>query len=137
MAFGNIIFGGIIGAGIDMGNGSAYDYPNLITVSMASKASADGTPAALVAPSASAAVIAVDGNLPPPLPTPARKPEEGLSGGQDGFSAERVAKTEACSSQPKAIMTAKGPGFESYSVACENGDALALRCEFGNCRVLR
>ncbi|MGD2119385.1 MAG: hypothetical protein PVG66_13570 [Chromatiales bacterium] len=34
MAFGNIIFGGVIGAGIDMANGSAYDYPSLVTVKM-------------------------------------------------------------------------------------------------------
>jgi hypothetical protein len=34
MAFGNIIFGGIIGAGVDMSTGAAYDYPTLITVTM-------------------------------------------------------------------------------------------------------
>lgn len=34
MAFGNVIFGGVIGAGVDMANGSAYDYPQLITVEM-------------------------------------------------------------------------------------------------------
>ncbi len=34
MAFGNILFGGPIGAGVDMANGSAYDYPPLITVEM-------------------------------------------------------------------------------------------------------
>jgi uncharacterized protein YceK len=27
MAFGNIVFGGVIGAGVDMADGSAYDYP--------------------------------------------------------------------------------------------------------------
>lgn len=32
MAFGNILFGGIIGAGIDIANGSAYDYPVEITL---------------------------------------------------------------------------------------------------------
>lgn len=32
MAFGNIIFGGVIGAGVDIGTGAAYDYPPLITV---------------------------------------------------------------------------------------------------------
>lgn len=35
MAFGNIIFGGVIGAGIDMASGSAYDYPTALTVEMA------------------------------------------------------------------------------------------------------
>jgi hypothetical protein len=34
MAFGNILFGGVIGAAVDAGSGAAYDYPNLITVIM-------------------------------------------------------------------------------------------------------
>jgi hypothetical protein len=34
MTAGNILFGGLIGVGIDMSTGSAYDYPNLITVMM-------------------------------------------------------------------------------------------------------
>ena len=34
MAFGNIIFGGVIGAAIDAGSGAAYDYPSLISVMM-------------------------------------------------------------------------------------------------------
>lgn len=34
MAFGNILAGGVIGAGVDMGTGAAYDYPDLITVPM-------------------------------------------------------------------------------------------------------
>lgn len=34
MAFGNIIFGGFIGAAVDMGSGAAYDYPSLIGVEM-------------------------------------------------------------------------------------------------------
>ena len=34
MAFGNILFGGIIGAGVDMSTGAAYDYPELIVVTM-------------------------------------------------------------------------------------------------------
>jgi hypothetical protein len=32
MTFGNIITGGIIGAGVDAANGSGYDYPTLIHV---------------------------------------------------------------------------------------------------------
>jgi hypothetical protein len=34
MAFGNILLGGFIGAGVDMSTGAAYDYPQLITVLM-------------------------------------------------------------------------------------------------------
>lgn len=34
MAFGNVVFGGVIGAGVDMANGAAYDYPTDINVSM-------------------------------------------------------------------------------------------------------
>jgi hypothetical protein len=60
-----------------------------------------------------------------------------LKGGQDGYQAERLARAQSCSQEPAAIMTAKGPGFEAYSVTCSNGDALAIRCEMGNCRVLK
>lgn len=42
MAFGNILFGGIIGAGVDVGTGAAYDYPSNITVPM--DCSEDGAP---------------------------------------------------------------------------------------------
>jgi hypothetical protein len=31
MAAGNIVFGGVIGAGVDAATGAAYDYPNVIT----------------------------------------------------------------------------------------------------------
>ncbi len=37
IAFGNVLFGGVIGAGVDIGNGAAYDYPNLIEVHMKPK----------------------------------------------------------------------------------------------------
>ena len=60
-----------------------------------------------------------------------------LSGGKDLFQAERLPETRACNSQPRLSLTAKGGGYETYSVACTNGDALAIRCEFGNCRVLK
>jgi hypothetical protein len=34
MAFGNILFGGVIGVGVDTVSGAAYDYPNVVTVQM-------------------------------------------------------------------------------------------------------
>ncbi len=32
MAFGNVLFGGVIGAGVDMADGAAYDYPTDISI---------------------------------------------------------------------------------------------------------
>ena len=61
MAFGNILFGGIIGAAVDTSTGAAYDYPDLITIVMgknsalggpAAAATAAPTPAATAAPGA-------------------------------------------------------------------------------------
>lgn len=43
MAFGNIIFGGVIGAGVDISTGAAYDYPNLITVIMGKNIAVPGS----------------------------------------------------------------------------------------------
>lgn len=34
MAFGNILFGGIIGAAVDTSTGAAFDYPAMLTVEM-------------------------------------------------------------------------------------------------------
>ncbi len=34
MAFGNLLFGGLIGTGVDVADGAAYDYPSSITVPM-------------------------------------------------------------------------------------------------------
>ena len=46
MAFGNIIFGGVIGAGVDMSTGAAYDYPSLVVVMMGKSDVAPNTPVA-------------------------------------------------------------------------------------------
>lgn len=45
MAFGNILFGGIIGAAVDAGSGAAYDYPSLITILMGENTQVPATPA--------------------------------------------------------------------------------------------
>ena len=47
MAFGNIIFGGVIGAGVDMGTGAAYDYPQVISVPLACGSTASVPKAAM------------------------------------------------------------------------------------------
>jgi serine protease Do len=57
--------------------------------------------------------------------------------GQDTYGAERYARTQLCTDQPRAFLIDKGPGFETYSVPCSRGEKLLVRCEFGNCRTLR
>ena len=44
MAFGNIIFGGLVGVGVDVATGAAYDYPTMITVLMGDKITVDAPP---------------------------------------------------------------------------------------------
>ena len=43
LAFGNILLGGIIGAGVDMASGAAYDYPTEISVPMSCDVKKDAT----------------------------------------------------------------------------------------------
>lgn len=57
--------------------------------------------------------------------------------GRDAGAVEKLALQHMCTNQPKANRIASGPGYDTYSVACTNGDAVTIRCEFGNCRVLR
>lgn len=57
--------------------------------------------------------------------------------GSDSLAAERFAKGQACTNDPIASLTSKGPGFEIYSVRCANDDTLVVRCEWGNCRSLK
>lgn len=60
MAFGNILFGGIIGAGVDASTGAAYDYPTEINVPLQC-----GTPETVAAPGTAAGAPAA-----PALPMP-------------------------------------------------------------------
>lgn len=57
--------------------------------------------------------------------------------GQDSLTVEKLVKTTACNPQPNALLAVKGPGFETYTVSCVNGDSWMYRCEFGNCRKLQ
>jgi hypothetical protein len=53
MAFGNILFGGVIGAGVDMATGAAYDYPNDISIVMMALGTGNAPATAPVPPAAS------------------------------------------------------------------------------------
>ena len=131
MAFGNILFGGVIGVGVDVATGAAYDYPTVVSVALGrALAAADplstktsGEATSVREPNASALSV----------PQRTSVPE---ATGADTYNAERTAKSQSCAT-PSASLVEKGAGFEAYSVACGGGEMLAIRCEFGNCRILR
>ena len=55
LAAGNILFGGVIGAGVDVATRGAYDYPELITVVLASVAKQEAPASAVEFPAAAPA----------------------------------------------------------------------------------
>jgi hypothetical protein len=59
MAFGNILIGGVIGAGVDIATGAAYDYPNDISVEMIYLNTGNSPGASTVAPAALATPASV------------------------------------------------------------------------------
>ncbi|WP_181360672.1 hypothetical protein [Variovorax sp. WS11] len=137
MAFGNILFGGLIGVGVDVATGSAYDYPALITVALEPGPQPAGTLDQIlgarstvpsqVAPTAS---FVIPDRSPVPHST-----LMGTAGGAAG--AERLAKDHRCAETPYATLFSKSTIFETYTVPCANGTLMAVRCEFGKCVLLQ
>jgi len=68
------------------------------------------------------------------VPLNKRPPEALRRTGVDTYNAEQYAKAQRCNAMPLAQLVDKGPGYERHSIACSNGQLLAVRCEFGNCR---
>ena len=52
------------------------------------------------------------------------------------YQAEHAPEVLACG-PPQVTLTGASAGLEMYSAKCSNGDVLVLRCQWGNCRVLR
>ncbi|MHB8847026.1 MAG: hypothetical protein ACYC43_01135 [Burkholderiales bacterium] len=53
------------------------------------------------------------------------------------YVAEVYAKGQGCLPNASALLIGRGPGYETYTIACENGESLPIRCDFGTCRVLK
>ena len=166
MAFGNILFGGVIGVGVDVATGAAYDYPDVIRIKMLgigpSTTPTDDGSQSVAAPLA-AALPSEPVSTPPatmvqtvaPLPvtapsmqrasivTPAaapllaKEPPGSVKIGQNDFQVRRLARDQSCHSDGRPILVSTGPATEAYTVVCANGDSIAVRCEYGNCRALK
>jgi hypothetical protein len=117
----------------DMVTGAMWKYPASSSIVLERDPSA--LPPAALAPAPApiapgqASTISVDMNQGAPAPAPPT--------GKDAVVAERTAKELGCTRDTSAKLVSKGPGHETYSFACMNGETLILRCEWGNCRALR
>lgn len=137
MAFGNILFGGVIGVGVDAGTGAAYDYPTLISIEMG----AATTPANAAAPTASppsTPTMESASTSAAPVPNPssydAPAPASLSRSLKYQFAAESFVKYRSCTTRPQAVPKAAGPASETYSIACASGDPMVVTCEYGKCR---
>jgi hypothetical protein len=52
------------------------------------------------------------------------------------FNAERLAKDRGCQ-QPAAALGVASAGYETFNVACVNGEPMVVRCDYGSCRELK
>jgi len=163
MALGNVVFGGLIGVGLDVASGAAYDYPDVVHVSMrgaelpAAKAASDPRPIAAVASLAPAtatappapAVPAATPPLPPAgvqrvaavQPATATRPAKDSAAratiGKNDFQVRRLAIDLQCHPDARPVLVSTAPATENYTVACAKGDSIEVLCEFGNCRALK
>lgn len=143
--WGNVLAGGIIGYAVDRNTGAGFDYPSVITVSMRSlnEASTSSEVGTLNGPSVQSAPAVVStsatGTISSPGPQQLAQADAPKTPalGQDSRQVEKLAKEASCYGEAPGILLAKGPGYETYSVACTNGDVAMYRCEFRNCRALK
>lgn len=57
--------------------------------------------------------------------------------GRWSYNVERTAREEKCHDTPVARLASDVGDAEMYSVRCADGSTLMLRCDSGNCRVLK
>lgn len=58
--------------------------------------------------------------------------------GQESYQVARMPEVKACNAKADPVLTDKmGASLETYRVACTNGTAITVRCEWGACRVTR
>lgn len=52
-------------------------------------------------------------------------------------AARQTARDQACAEYPEPKLLSAEPGLETFTVACDSGRMLVMRCEFTNCREMR
>ena len=118
----------------DMITGAMWKYPTDISIVLDPLQPAGGAAtAAAVVPPTAAAVVAPTAAAAGAAPIAPAAPRTG----QELFQVSKLARESGCHADPAPSMIANGAGFESYVVACSNGDAINVRCDMGVCRTLK
>lgn len=73
----------------------------------------------------------------PPRPVEAVAAAPAAKRGRYAYTVENLPQVRSCHPYPVPRLDASGAGVEKYTVLCEDGDALAVRCDNVNCRVLQ
>jgi len=122
--WGNIIAGGLIGFTVDTWRDAAWKYDPVYVVDLCRDASPES-------------VKSIQTGMPEASRSPAGGMVSNLSGEMRyALTAESVAKQRSCAANPHAVLNARGPATEVYTVACNNGDALMLKCVYGTCTAI-
>ena len=143
MAYGNILFGGLIGAGVDVGTGAAYDYPNVITVDLGDMvkneikseilSTADkATTAPVVAPVLVVAPAAASAPALAAAVAPGQAAALPKVLGPWSFEVEQMAKQRACVGEG-AWITGKQGNDATYQVECKGGARFVTVCDVEAC----
>ena len=94
-------------------------------------------PAASSTPTLAAVVVQPGEAARPLVPAASAPADDARPAGQNAIDAERLARTQRCSTDPRASLVGKGAGVETYSIACADGYALIVKCEAGRCQELK
>lgn len=119
IAYGNILLGGLIGAGVDVGTGAAYEYPQVITVPMNCQGVAPVPESSAAPPGGPRLGMSVTG-----LPQSASA-ASGEPGGTGAGSGVLVVKVDADSPAARAGMQVGDVVLRANGVALADPAALA------------
>ena len=124
-AWGNLLVGGLVGFGVDSYRDAAWKYDTEVVVDMCK-----GVPAQMSSALQGSTAVAMQSN-----PAPLADMQTVVTTGEMryAFSAESIAKQRQCTANPRAVLNARGPATEVYTVACNDGNSLMLKCTFGTC----
>lgn len=113
----------------DMITGAMWKYPTSMNIVMERDPNAQPVAGSAATAQPRAAQVVLSDEPKPQAKTPPPQLK-------DTYMAERYARDIGCVDGP-ATLVGRGPGQESYSFQCTNGDTMVVQCQWGNCRALK